>query len=493
MTGVVARPDNPGTYMSLVGESTVRPPSSIAQVVAIPIIHDWGPLGSDPEGMVRLSNFGEFEAIFGNSPSAGRDAVLGAFVGPGVPDKAAAGEVLVYRMSKEAIKASLKLKNTAGSPEDALTLTALYAGARGNRISVKTENDPVTVANDRLSILFDGVVVERYSYPETNITQAAELINARSKFVTAAKLVTGKTLGTVSATSLASGASGESLTATQWTQALSALEFEDFSILAPYDLTTSEIVTSVYAWTQTQAEMQRPVTTVLGGAKSEELASAITAVGSIRDPHVVRLAGGAFYDDFLAKEVSTSQLAPRIAGVLAGCGEEASLTFMPLAGLHQVGTVTISAAELKTAADEGLTVFRRTSRPDADLIVGKGVTTFNSKTDATRPYELFSDPRIVRVADLFLRRMKEWGDTNIVGPTRVTDTTKAAVRQQGTAEINALLERGLIQAGKASDGTASFFRISDNPGAGLDDAIVFDFGWKFVRTTNFLIGSGRVK
>ena len=274
---------------------------------------------------------------------------------------------------------------------------------------------------------------------------------------------------------------------------MEALEFEDFSIFAPYDLTTAEIVASVFTWTQVQAELQRPITTVLGSAKTEELSTAITAVNSIRDPHVIRLTGGAFFDEFLGKEVSTSQLAPRIAGVLAGCGEEASLTFAQVAGLKQVGTISISADELAVAAAQGLTVFRRTQSAGADLMISKGVTTFNSQVDKTRPYELFSDPRIVRVADLFLRRMKVWGDEKIIGDTRVTDTSKAAVRQQGTAEINALLDRGLIQAGVLAEGSQPFFRVLEDNPPNLQDAIIFEFGWKFVRTTNYLLGSGQVK
>ena len=189
MSGVLARPANPGTYIGLVGEQTVRPPSSISQVVAIPIVHDWGPLGSDSEGIQRLGTFGEFEQIFGSSSTAGRDAIMGAFVGPGVSDKAAAGEVVTYRMAKEAAASTLTIKNTAA--ENALKLTGYYTGKRGDRISIKTEDDPVDATKDRISILFDGVVVERYSFTEATITEAVTLINASSKLVKAESLKTG--------------------------------------------------------------------------------------------------------------------------------------------------------------------------------------------------------------------------------------------------------------------------------------------------------------
>jgi hypothetical protein len=479
--------------MDLVGEATVRPPSSVAEIVAIPIVHDWGPLGS-VDGPQEIENFGEFDGLFGNGESAGRDAVQGAFVGPGVAGRPTAGAVIVYRMATgSAAKAAVTLKNTKEAPENALTLTAKYTGERGNRFSVKTEADPLDAEKDRLTILFDGVKQESYSYAETDITALAAAINARSDFVTATSLKTGTTLATVSGTAFTAGNNGASLTAEQWTDALSALEFEDFSVISPFDLVDDEIVASLYSWVQTQAEEQRPVTAVLGGAEDEDLSTAMEEVEEIRDPHIIRLAGGLFHDEYLDKDLSTSQLAPRVAGALAGCGEESSLTFCPFAGIKQVGTVSIAVDELAVAATAGLTVFRRASRADgAEMVIAKGVTTFNDLDDPTRPYELFSDPRIVRVADLFQRRMKTYGDEHIVGPTRVTDTTKAAVRQQGQAEINDLLDRGLIQGG-ATPEEKPYFRIVDDPGPNLQDAIVYEFGFKFARTTLFLIGSGKVR
>lgn len=490
MTIAIERPPTPGTFIDLTGSSTVRPTANIAQTVAIPIIHDWGPLGS-AEGPILLDQFGDFDNLFGNSPTEGRDAVMGAFVGPGVPGEPGAGGVLVYRMAAAAAKkAKLTIKNTAGSPADALTLEAFYKGERGNRISIVTEADPAVEANDRLRILFDGVTMEKYSYAKTNVTALAEAINARpSRYVTATKLVSGTALAHTAGTALSEGNNGATLTVEQWDAALAAFEFADFSIFAPYDLTDKTITATVFSWVQAQAEGMRPVTAVLGGKPEETIDEAITRTGELRDPHVISLAGGEFRDDFLDKSVSTARLAGRIAGILAGRGEESSLTFAPVAGLHQVGTISIGADELELAAEQGLTVFRRTTRTDAELVIAKGVTTFNSLTDPVHPYELFSDPRIVRVADLFLRRMKKWGDENIVGPTRVIETTEVAVRQHGQAEIDELISRGLIQAG-ASEADKPFFRIVS--GGPIEDAIVFEFGWKFVRTTNYLIGNGKV-
>ena len=424
----LTRPDNPGTYIHLVGESAVRLPANVAASVAIPITHDWGPLGKE-EGVKEVEVFAGFDSQFGNTATEGRNAVLGACLGPGVPGQPGAGTVYVYRMASSSVKAAkLEIKNTAAAA--AVILTAFYKGTRGNRISVVIDADPVTPANARLSIRLDGAVQERYSFVKTDITGLAAAVNARSKLVKAEMKATGVALATTAGSSLTEGNDGASLSAAEWEEALAALEKEDISIFAPFNLTTAEIVAMVYTWTLTQAENQTPVTTVLG-VGTENLSEAITKAEAVRSEHVIRIAGGEFFDSFLDQKVTTAQLAPRIAGILAGRGEESSLTFASVAGLQQVGSVAIATDETAAAANQGLTVFRRCSRDDAELMIAKGVTTFIEQTNPDKPYELFSDPRIVRVGDLFLRRMKEWGDENIVGPTRVIETTMAAVNQKG--------------------------------------------------------------
>lgn len=486
----LTRPENPGTYIALQGESAVRPPANVASSIALPIVHDWGPLGSE-EGVQAVEAFANFDAIFGNTATEGRDAVLGACVGPGVPGEPGAGTSYIYRMATSSAKAATKaFKNTA--EEEALVLTAYYKGTRGNRISIVLDADPANTSNNRLRVRLDGAVQEVYSYAKTDIAALATAINSRSKLVKAESKKTGTALATTTGTSLAEGNDGASLTAEEWEEALAALEKEDISIFTAPNLTTEEIIAMVFAWTITQEENQTPVTTVLGGEATETLSEAITAAEEIRSEHVVRIAGGEFHDDFLDANVSSAQLAPRVAGILAGRGEESSLTFAPVAGLSQVGSVAIATDELAAAASQGLTVFRRASREDAEMVIAKGVTTFTDQTNPDKPYELFSDPRIVRVGDGLLRRMKKWGDEKIVGPTRVIDETRAAVRQKGLVEIGELERRGLILPGTTT-ADKPFFRIDEDPGPNFEDAIVFEFGFKFARTTNFLIGTGKVR
>lgn len=482
-------PENEGTYITLVGQRTVRPQASVAQTVAIPIICDWGPLGS--EEIVKSETFGEWESAYGDSDTPGRDAALGAFVGTGIEGNAAAGAIKTYRMATGDAKASSQtLKNTKEAPENALKVIARYTGERGDRISIGVAADPADEARARFTVMFDGVRKESYSYLKTDITELAEKINANSSLLSKAEaLKSGTALATTAGKSLEGGDNGDELTSVEWLAATEALEFEDFSVFVPYDLSDSAIRASLFSWTQSQAENMRPVFSIFGGPDAEDLTDGIERAREVEDMHVIAIGGGDFHDDFLDKDISTSQLAPRIAGILAGLGEGQSLLNVPIAGLKQIGTTLISPDEQSMATRNGLTVFRRTTIPEAELVIANGVTTFTDDSDPAHPLELFSDPRIVRVADLFIRRMKEWGDRNIVGPTTVTEETEAAVRDKGQAELDKLVERNLILPGKTPE-EKPFIRIVDNAGK---PAIVFQFGWVFARTTKWLIGEGKVK
>lgn len=491
MTATFVAPDNPGVDVSFVGEKTLRPNAAAAATVGLPFVADWGPFGPD-DGTVRMNAFGEYDANFGNTKNSGRSGVLGAFVGPGTSGNPGAGSVIGFRMGTSSAAASkIKVKNTKEAPEDALELVGIYKGSRGNRISYVTEVDPADSEKGRLRILFDGLTVEKYSYAKTNVLALSEAVNKRSQYVTAKSLKTGTALTASAGTSLAGGNDGATVTAEEWMEALAAFEFEPITIFAPYDLEDEAIQASVVAWEQTQAATMKPIRVVLGGAGDEDLDEAMTRTASYSDEHVVSIGAGTFHDDLLDEDVSSAQLAPRVAGALAGLGEEKSLTNLRFAGLSIVGEPKVPTDQLATAAAAGLTVFRRTSSEEAELKIARGVTSYTDDTDA-KPLDIFSDPRLVTVMDLFIREIVEWGEEFIVGPTRVNESTMKAVKAHGEGMIADRRERGLILPG-ATDSEKPYFNTLDPASVGApEDSIPFEFGWKFARTTNYMIGRGKV-
>lgn len=486
------KPENPGVSIKFVGEKITRPAPSFADIVAIPIVHDWGPLGSDADGGKLVSSFAEFEALYGTGDTPGRDAVLGAFNGIGLPGQGGAGGVIPYRMAAAAkARATANRNNT--TPASAITFTAKYHGARGNDLSITVDDDPQDVAKDRVRLLFRGAVVETYRYTQTDIAALVAAINLSSKWITATQLITGVAL-TAGTFSLAGGNDGSTLTITEWQAATKALEFREFGLFAPYNLTDATITTAVFTWVQTMVNEMRPIRAFFGGPAGETLAAAITRTALIRDEHVVSLGVGTYRDDVLGKDVSTAQLAPRLAGVAAARGEASALTFADLAGLRPVAESNPTNIELRPAADAGVTVFRRTSDPNAELRIARGVTTFIDPANLSKPLAIFSEPRFIGIMDNFIRAMKAWAEANVIGDLTVTDDTRAAVRGEAQKMIDSLLTRNLILPGDVPNGIdPPFIEVPAVADPDLADAIPFTFGWTFARTANFVIGQGRVR
>jgi hypothetical protein len=498
------KPSLPGTVITFVGTRAPRILPAAADTVAIPIVTDWGPLGADAPGTSgrdggpqECTNFSEYTGLFGDSDTPGRTAVAGAFAGQGLPGLPGAGAVLVYRMGGTSVAKSTITIDAAGGGAGTLQLDAIYAGSRGDRISYTVDADPNSAGNDRLRLYLDGVLQETYIYTAPNLAALAAAINVRSVLVRATALVldtapAARLLATTNPVALAGGDDGATVVSSDHLAALAGIEFKQFGIVAPYDLTSAPILASYLSWVQTQAQKSRPVRLVIGGAAGETVDTAITRSQSLNDPHVVNVGGGTFHDDLLDKDLSTSQLAPRIAGILAAKSQQHALTFAKIGGLHNV--VGNADDEIQAAVDNGVTVLAPTSSADADIRIEKGVTTYTGDTDSM-PQDVYGDPRLIGVMDNYVRDMKQWGDDKVVGDLPVNDDTRNLVRGQARALEDALLIAGLILPANptANPPVPAPWVVCEDPGdPNLEDAVPYTFGWQFAKTANYIIGQGTV-
>lgn len=495
MATAVVKPDLPSTLIRWTGTVGQRIAPTSNSIVAIPIVHDWGPMIADAPnsvtgakgGVETYDSLAEWEGVYGTGDSPGRDAVVGAFFGIGTPDGRGAGGVITPRLGGTGLaKGTLARQNT--TPATALTLTAKYNGTRANRLSFAFEVDPNVAANDRMRVMFDGVTVETYSYLRTDINALAAAINARSRWVTAVANISGVALQSSTGVAMAGGNDGATLVAGDWVAATDALSYKDFGLFAPFNLTDVPTKVQLATWVQTMADNMRPIRAVFGGAAGETLdaaAAELTANAALRNEHIIRFGGGTWHDDLLNKDLSTAQLAGRVAGVLAARGLKSALTGAKMGYLHVVGSAA-SDSTIVGDRDLGVTALRRISATDAELGFAQGVTTFISKTTPGKPYEFFSEPRIVGLLDDFLRRMTQWGNDNVIGDLTVTEDTRNTVRKQGRKILDEYEDQGLAQVG------TGFFNVPVEDDPSLADAITFTFGFKPARTVNYLIGEGRI-
>lgn len=480
MSTATVKPIRPGTIIEIVGQTTAAVPPTFAETVAVPGTHDWG-LENVPQ---ICTSYNDYIAKYGSSDTQLRRSVLGAFIGQGLPNTGGAGAVVVHRMVAAAgAKASVTIQNT--TPTNALTLTAKYKGARGNKLSVTVTVHPTLAATKVLTILCSDGPSESFEFAQTNIAALATDVNLRSSYVTATSLVTGVALATVSsASALTGGVDGSTYTGTEVATVLAALVAVNFSVLAFSDLTDAPMTATVVAWVKSQNAANQPVMLVLGGGSSDTMATAITRAATAADQHVLTLGKGVYTDSFVNADLSTAQLAARIAGVLVARGISKALTFAPMRGLTVAsGSASPTDQEIKDGIQNGVISLSLSTSALATLKVEKGVTTFIDTTDANRPIDVFSDPRLIRILDLYVKGMKQWGDDVVIGNVPVNDDSRASVYGEAKRRQDELEAQGLIV-----------------PGTGYvvvpvttDDQLPYSFGWQFTRTANYVRGQGTVR
>jgi len=191
-------------------------------------------------------------------------------------------------------------------------------------------------------------------------------------------------------------------------------------------------------------------------------------VGSVRDNSILDNTGTAVI-------LSTAQIAPRIAGVIANRGERMSLTFAKLAGLDLLNGA--SAADIVKAYDNGIVVLSRASDAAATVRIEKGLTTYTTTTNPALPRAVFSVPRFVAVMHGIQTDLTLWSDDTIIGSTTVDDETRNAVLGYANALLRERQRLGSIQPGWTT------FTDPSPPPSDDDAFVAVVIGARFGRST----------
>jgi hypothetical protein len=170
-------PKRGGSYARFVIKRQQTLPKSTKGVLALPIVHDWGPLKT----FVEVTSLAEFVDVFGQggdvttSPityTPGFIAAYNAFKGAGADDPGAS-RLIVYRMGNGAAKQSVTISNTAGSPAPALRIRGRYEGD-GPDLAYGIALNAQDGTNKHDFIVYIGTTeVERFTYAKTDIAALA--------------------------------------------------------------------------------------------------------------------------------------------------------------------------------------------------------------------------------------------------------------------------------------------------------------------------------
>ena len=443
------RPTLPGAYFNFESQPVPVVPPAAGTSVAIPFTHDWGPF----ETVVRVSSFAEFQSMFGSADDTdGYRAVKQAFLGEGLPGRGGAGEVVCFRFGgSAAAKATLTLNNTSSA--GAITLSARYEGTRGNDLRVTTQNYAGDSAKNELIILDGATVLEKYRYADTDITDLAAQINAKSDWVTAGSVTSGTALSNVSAQALTGGNDGTTLLAGDWTAAMEAFDVHRFAVFCAYKLTDSSIRASVASWTDSQNELGKRFFSIFGGAAGEDEDTAATRSAALASPNLLNVGIGTITDSSLGAgqtelALSTSEFAARVAGALANRGEFQSLTHARFVGIEL--TIGATLTELESAFDSGVIALARDSHATAPVHIKTGLTTWtqsDADSDPTRPYLIYRQPKYVRTIHGIESDLTQWAEENIIGTQVINDNTRETVVGEVKSVLLDRQKAGAVQPG----------------------------------------------
>ncbi len=355
----------PGVFVRVTGSGEVTEVALAQGIVAALFRSSWGPLGTP----VYLSNKEEVTTTFG---SAGTVTVpQEAFLG-------GCNQVLGYRLGSGGEKASITLSDTtADNPVEAVRITALHAGVRGNDFTL-TLRDSLTNGEERELLVFEGVTLRQTIAFAKGGQEAQALVtaveNSASLWLTATLLAEGNgILAPVTQMALAGGKDPE-VTGESYSSGLSALEALDWNVLC---LDTNDNVTHMVGQTYIDRvrEDGKRVCVVLGEPTDVALNTRLSDAASFNDPAVIYVANGFKGGDNVQREGYLA--AARVAGMVASADITDSLTHAVVKNAVEV-TGALTNAQKRQATQSGALVFSMNARNQVQIEYG--ITTFITPT-----------------------------------------------------------------------------------------------------------------
>ena len=403
----------PGVYINVKSKEAVTINVGERGTVAIGKALNWGVLGT-----VQTITAGEDLTPYIGCDITGADAFFIREMLKGSDSTSAPTKILLYRLGTGGTQASATI--------GALTVTALYAGTRGNDISVAVSADPDNEGSYDVTTIVDGASVD----VQTITALDALVANAWVTFSG-----TGSEITTTTGTALTSGAN-PTLTNSDYASFLTAIEPFRFDILA-LDNTDSTITNAYISFINRMNEAV--------GKKCQLVCSGNAPTAN--NKYVITVGNGVKLNDGTA--LTASQAVYWVAGVEAGANYNQSLTYAQYLGAVEANP-KLTDTQLQTAVETGLLVFA----DDFDVV--KICTDINSKTTVT-PTEgaEFKKNRIMRVIMQFCNDTYEYFSKYFIGKVDNNDNGRALLRKWIIGYLNEIQANNGVQNFTAEDVTVA--------------------------------------
>ena len=345
----------PGVYNQYINRGQGRATGAMVGVVGVPFNASWGPL----EKVTIHENAETVREMYGVGGTT--DVATALFQG-------GATKVYCIRLgsAESGTAGTLTLKNESGA--NAATITALYPGTRDIKVAVRVKVEDTT----KELVVYEGTSkLEAFTFAmgDDEITALVEAV-VKSNYIKAEAVETDdKTVGIVTATSLASGVD-PTITNEDYSACFMLLEAYKFNVLA-LDTTATAVQTIAQQWVNRVYNDGKLVQTVLGSTYDTEFDTLIANAKAFNDNKVIY--SGIYWGDAEGKIVDGYYAGGVIAGLIASTPSNKSVVHSTIPGATTI--VPYTNAQYTQAVEAGLLL--ASYSPSNTVWVDSGVNTLN--------------------------------------------------------------------------------------------------------------------
>lgn len=321
----------PGNYYRYENNRTGGAASVINGICAAVFASDWGPLGQ----AIPISAVSEIEGYYGKDGNVG--ILEHCFLG-------GAAKVKAVRLGTGGTKATITLKDTAGTPVSVAKLTGIYPGSRPLSVTIR---DSLAVSTLREAIIYSGTSeLTRVTFAKGTGEVAAIVaaINAnRDSVVVAEKLADGNgTLANVAQSAFTPG-TDPAITNTDYSNAFTVLESDTWNTLC-VDTNDAAVHALVRSFIHRAVDSGLMVMAAVAEAVAVPYATRKTNAAGFNSECIVYVLNG--WRDSFDNLMDGWKAAAVIAGMIAAYPSNDSLTHKPIPGAASVaGALTNSEVE----------------------------------------------------------------------------------------------------------------------------------------------------
>jgi hypothetical protein len=481
---VLDLPKLPGLYMNFEAAALAAIQTGARGVVMVPVKAHWGPVKTF-ETLTRESQVTDmFTADDTNGATAYKTCRFALMGG--------AREVIAYRLADgDAAASSITLQDTSEVPVNALKLEGYYKGTRADNFKVTIAVNPVDALKKDIK-LYEGTTLKKvFTFASGTIAAAVAAVNGDSqKLIKATLLGEGNgILADVTAQPLTGGDSGISGIVNQdYIDAMALMEAREFNVVALDGMTDEGLQASFKTWIERNRTEGKYIIGVIGGTAvsdkaADAVAQAVARSAASNYEGIVNVGCGAY---LAGVEYSSAELAPWVAGLIAGQKLKESTTYAP-APFSDVNR-RWTKSEQRTAVTSGVFLLFH------DGLIVKVLKGINSiVTLSQNQNNSFKKIRSIRVMDAIASDLQATAEANYIGKVNNTEEGRLAL-------IGACLQyMATLAKGEVIENTGYFVELDPDyygDGATLApeaDQVFLNFGARVTDTIESIFGTFYVR